>query len=232
MHSSGEIETGALSQNIHTRASLLERVRDWSDDASWQDFFDTYSRLIYSLALKAGLSDRESEEVVQATMIAVAKAMPDFEYKSSAGSFKAWLCAQAKWKINDHFRRGKREQEIFLQSNHTATSTGTGTIARFPDGTNEHAAFEERDWNEAMAATALAKVKALVKPKHFQIFDLYVIKQWPLRRISRTLNVNVPQVYLIKSRVSHLLKKQTRQVKAQLERLPRPGHPNQKTQTV
>ena len=50
---------------IPTRASLLGRLKDWGDQSSWQEFFDAYSRLIYNVAVKSGLSDAEAQEVVQ-----------------------------------------------------------------------------------------------------------------------------------------------------------------------
>ena len=57
---------------IATRASLLVRLKDREDQASWQEFFDTYWRLIYSVATKAGLNDAEAQDVVQETVISVA----------------------------------------------------------------------------------------------------------------------------------------------------------------
>ena len=39
---------------IPTRRSLLTRLKEWDDQESWQQFFDTYWRLIYSVALKSG----------------------------------------------------------------------------------------------------------------------------------------------------------------------------------
>src|ERR1043166_5793758 len=221
------------AQDLHTRASLIARVRNLADDTSWREFFTIYCKLIKGLALRAGLTNEEAEDVVQSTMIAVAGAMSDFEYNRKTGSFKNWICGQAKWKISDHLRRHQRAQRVFSPA-HGTPSADTGTVVGVPDDRNEYAAFLERDWNEVVVETACNQVKAMVKPKHFQIFDLYAMKCWPLRRISRTLSVSVPQVYLIKSRVSRLLKKQTREVKAQLERFPSPGiqKQNRKTKTV
>ena len=36
---------------IPTRRSLLTRLKDWGDQAGWQEFFDIYWRLIYSIAM-------------------------------------------------------------------------------------------------------------------------------------------------------------------------------------
>ena len=48
-----------------TRESLVGRLVNLDDRARWQEFFDTYWRLIYSVARKAGLTDAEAQDVVQ-----------------------------------------------------------------------------------------------------------------------------------------------------------------------
>src|SRR5215471_18527534 len=42
---------------IPTSSSLLGRLKNWDDQASWQRFADTYHKLIYKTALKAGLTE-------------------------------------------------------------------------------------------------------------------------------------------------------------------------------
>ena len=58
---------------IPTRYTLLSRLEDRGDQDSWKDFFDTYWRLIYSVALKSGLTEAEAQDVVQETIISVAR---------------------------------------------------------------------------------------------------------------------------------------------------------------
>ena len=53
-------------KSLATRGSLLHRLKDCRDQASWQDFYDTYRDLIHRFALKAGLTETEAEEVVHA----------------------------------------------------------------------------------------------------------------------------------------------------------------------
>ena len=45
---------------IPTRQSLLSRLKNSEDHDSWQDFFDTYWKLIYSVAVKSGLTVAEA----------------------------------------------------------------------------------------------------------------------------------------------------------------------------
>ena len=44
---------------IPTRATLISRLKDWRDESSWQDFFNTYWRLIYGIAIQGGLTPEE-----------------------------------------------------------------------------------------------------------------------------------------------------------------------------
>ena len=220
----------ALDFDVPTRATLLRRVCDWDDDASWQEFFNLYWKIIYALAIHAGLTECEAEEVVQATMISVAKKIRTFHYDPQAGSFRGWISSQARWKIADCLRARAREYNRSHKSAPPAagTPTGTATAARVPD---EHNALEDllqEDWERAVGQVALAQVKAAVHPKHFQMFDLHVVKKWPIRDVARLLQVSSAQVYLAKSRISRLLKKTIRKVEAQLERVPPSGKTSKK----
>ena len=69
-----------------THWSLIERLKNWDDQAGWQEFYDTYAGLIYGVAIKSGLSSSEAEEVVQETIMSVSKKMKDFKAVSAAGS--------------------------------------------------------------------------------------------------------------------------------------------------
>ena len=206
----------APEQDPSTRQSLLGRLKDWNDDASWQDFFNTYWRRIYGAAIKAGLNENEAQEVVQETIIAVSKQMPGFKYDPAIGTFKSWLLNQTQWKIADHLRRRERENNrarparparpARRRSSDTTTDR-TGTVEKIADpngGTFE--TVWNQEWEKRQVEAALDQLKRTVNPKHYQIFDFYVLKKWPMKKVTQTLNVNMAQVYLAKSRLSRLLK--------------------------
>ena len=76
LHSPDAPSATIKDDSLPTRRSLLSRLRDLSDSDSWRTFFDTYWRLIYNVARKSGLSDGDAQDVVQETVIAVARKMP------------------------------------------------------------------------------------------------------------------------------------------------------------
>jgi len=199
---------------IPTRRSLLSRLRDWGDDASWRRFFDTYWKLIFTTAIRAGLSDAEAQDVVQETIISVAKQMPGFKYDPARGSFKNWLRLIARRRIADHLRQAYRRPGVAGPP--PEDPARTAELERLPDpsGGDLDAVWDE-EWTKHLLAAAVARVKRQVDAKHFQIFDCYVLKEWPVKDVARTFGVNAGQVYLIKHRLAALLEKEIRKLEAE-----------------
>ena len=90
-----------LPHSIPTRATLLVRLKDCEDQKSWQEFYDTYWRMIYGLATRAGLPDSEAQDILQDTVIKVAEQMPRFQYDPKLGTFKGWLLKIARRRVID-----------------------------------------------------------------------------------------------------------------------------------
>ena len=189
---------------IATRRSLVERLADWGDQRRWQEFFDTYWKLIHSAARKSGLTDAE----VQETVITVAKNIDKLKYDPAIGSFKGWLLQITRWRIADQFR--KREPGNAKRPRSTDDRL-TATIERVPDSQIvDLDEVWESSWKENLFEAAVARVKKKIEPKQFQIFDCYVRKEWPAQKVAERLGVNVGQVYLARHRVGALLKKEIR----------------------
>jgi len=197
---------------IPTRQSLLSRLKDYEDDESWQDFFHTYWKLIYGMAMRSGLTDTEAQEVVQETIIAVSKHMPDFKYDRTKGSFKGWLLQLTRWRIQDQLRKRKRDANSIALGDDG--SRQTQVMDTIPDPVAVEAVWDD-EWQKNMVEGALQRVKGRVKPKQYQVFDLYVLKGWPIAKITATLGVNFGQIYLAKYRVTALIKKEIKALERQ-----------------
>ena len=74
---------------LPTRWTLIERLKNWDDQESWRQFFDTYWKLIYGVAIKSGLTHPEAQDVVQETVMSVCKSMQNFKADPKHGSFKS-----------------------------------------------------------------------------------------------------------------------------------------------
>jgi RNA polymerase sigma-70 factor (ECF subfamily) len=190
---------------------LIQRLKDWQDQSSWQDFFDTYWKLIYGTALKSGLTAAEAQDVVQETMISVAKHMPAFKYDPAIGSFKTWLLNMTRWRITDQLR--KRGPFVASHSASDDTATGTRTVDKVVDPMSRDLdALWNAEWEKNLLDAAMEKVKRRLDPRKYQIFDLYVNKEWPPERVAATLGISVDQVYLAKHRTMELIKEEVKKL--------------------
>jgi RNA polymerase sigma factor (sigma-70 family) len=191
---------------LATRRSLVERLADWRDHRRWQEFFDTYWKVIYSAARKSGLTDAEAQEVVQETVITVARNIDKLKYDPAIGSFKGWLLQITRWRIADQFR--KREPGNAKRPD-SDDDRLTATVERVPDAQIvDLDQVWEAEWKDNLFEAAIVRVKKKIDPKQFQIFDCYVRKEWPAQKVAERLRVNVGQVYLARHRVGALLKKE------------------------
>ncbi len=182
---------------------MVERLVNLEDQQRWQEFFDRYWRLIYGVARKSGLNDAESQDVVQETVIAVAKNITKYERQS--GSFKSWMLQVTRWRIVDQIRK----RAPGGPSSPRETGGRTATIDRLPSPEGYDVESEwEREWQENLLAAALDRVKRRVDPRHYQIFDCAVFKQWPAAKVAKQLGVSIAQVYLVRHRIGAVLKRE------------------------
>jgi RNA polymerase sigma factor (sigma-70 family) len=196
---------------VRTRRSLITRLKQWDDQASWQEFFDTYWKLIFSVALRAGLSEAEAEDIVQDTIISVARQMPNFQYDPTRGSFKSWLFLITQRRISDHLRKVYRRVKIHQAA--PGQTSRTALLERAPDPASEKLeTIWDEEWKRRAFEEALNRVKTQIDATHFQIFDCYVRKNWPVKEITKSFGIRAGQVYLIKHRVSALLTQELKRI--------------------
>ena len=195
-----------LQAYAKTRKSLIARLDNWEDQKTWDEFYQTYWRLIYSVAIKAGLRPEEAFDCVQETILSIAKQSKKKLYDPEQGSFKTWLMNMTRWRINDQFR--KRKKDTAMTGGEWEDERKTAVIDRIEDPNGDVLSrLWDVEWKTNVAEAALARVKAQVSPKQYQIFDFYVIRQWDATKVQEKLNVSMAQVYLAKHRVGAVLKK-------------------------
>lgn len=198
-----------------TRRSLLTRLKNWDNQDSWREFFDTYWRLIYSFAMKSGLGDAEAQEVVQETLISVAKEFKGFKYDPARGSFKSWLLVITRRRIADQMRKRYRAREVG-RLNPDDTAVAEEIEARAELDTAPADLQWDEDWRAEIAEAALARVRARIRPEQYQIFELYVVRGQRAGLVAKAMGVSLITVYLTKHRVSALLQKEARRIERQM----------------
>ncbi len=201
-------------ESLQTRASLLSRLKNWDDADSWQDFANTYERLIYSTAMRAGLTDSEAKDVLQEVLLSVAKTIDEFKSDPARGTFKGWLLNLTRWRITDQFRK----RPNLPPNSDKKASDDTPTVERIPDNSQDVlAGIWESEWKQSLLEAAVARLRRRAKPREFQIFDLYALRNWPGSQVAKELGVNLGQIYLVNHRLRKILRKELAAVESQLQ---------------
>jgi len=200
---------------IPTRASLIQRLKNSEDQASWQEFFETYSRLIYGVAVKRGLTKSEAQDVVQETMIAVARHMPAFKYDATIGSFKTWLLNMTRWRIADQLRK-RLPVTALPEANDGTSHEDFDNLGAASEVSPELEKIWDAEWEKNLLEVAIGKARRRLDPQQYQIFDFYVNKGWEPERVAKTLGVSVNQVYLAKHRVTEMISNEVERLKKEM----------------
>lgn len=195
--------------SLLTRPSLLFRVRESNDAVSWEEFHRLYRRLIYGRARRAGLSHADAEDVAQDVFKCVAETIREFDVNPERGSFRGWLMKLTRWRIADKFNSRKGFPPAVAAAPDVA---GFETLIETVCAENADQDEWDREWKQHLLAGATECLARQVNPLHYQVFELYVLHDWPLLRVTRELRVSPASVYVI----SHRLKKR---LKVEVERL-------------
>jgi RNA polymerase sigma factor (sigma-70 family) len=191
---------------LPTRWTLIGRLKNWDDQESWREFFDTYWKLIYGVARRAGLSTEDAQDVVQETVVSVCKAIERFRADPQRGSFRAWLLTITRNRIIDLQRKRQREPALASRGWRSETRT-VGVEERVVDPAgNGFEALWDAEWERNLISLALEKLEKQTSARHYQIFLLHVIKQHPVEQVARVTGVAPNQVYLVKHRLTPLFR--------------------------
>lgn len=178
-----------------TRVSLIERAKNLSNDRAWEEFYAAYWGVILRYATKLGLGDAEAKDVLQETMIALMRALPEFHYDRSKGRFRNFLLTITHRRALAVLRRGRRLAQVSLDEADPATgSPRVEALAAEPDDSR---------WQESIYEEALGKIRGdpSIQPATLAIFEDYVIQGLAADDVAERHGTTRNAVYQIRNRL-------------------------------
>lgn len=107
-----------MSEFPDTSHSLIARVKDQRDAASWAAFLAIYQPVVFRMARRRGLQTADAQDVIQQVFLSIAHAIDSWEAAEGRPPFRAWLTTIARNAITKSFRRQLRD-----------VSTGSSSVA-------------------------------------------------------------------------------------------------------
>ncbi len=164
----------------------------------WDQFYSFYAPMIISFARKKGCSDSMAEDVLQETIVALYKSMPNFEYDPNRGKFRSFLFRIASSKIIDSYRRGKR-----LVSIDDSEVMDKFNFDNEPEGESNEAWAET--WDNNILARAIEAAQIRVSPKTFECFERTFIKGEPVGVVAEELDIEANLIYQHRHKVQTVI---------------------------
>ena len=134
-----------------TSVTLLKDISDGTASARWTDFYNRYSPAMRGF-LRERFPSVEADDVMQETLLALTKAMPDYHYTPDGnGHFRNWLMGIVKHKALDALHRAKRISDI---------KAGVSAMDDRPPATEPAFLAEDDSWKRSAMEAAVDQVMA------------------------------------------------------------------------
>jgi len=187
-----------------TRASLLSRVRDASDQEAWREFDALYRDLLLRYCRARGLQLSDAEDVRQLAMANLARSLQRFEYDPAKGRFRSYLGQVVRSAIRQHFARP--------DSKHRAL--GSVVLAVTAADSDSEDETWEREWMRHHYRVAMAAVRATFEPKSVEMFD-QLLAGASVAQVAQDYQTTEQAVHKVKQRIrdrlKELIERQTRE---------------------
>jgi RNA polymerase sigma-70 factor (ECF subfamily) len=182
---------------LHTRPSLLLRIRDSADAEAWRQFAELYARVIYGYCRRRGLQDADAADVTQEVLGQVARSIRSFEYSPERGRFRGWLGTVTHSKI-ERFRRKATPPHVGPASDPAGRTTDAPVEAAESAGADPEWIDE---FNAGVLCAAMERIRPEFEPQTWRAFELTWLENRTPQDAARDLGCRVHAVYVAKSRV-------------------------------
>ncbi len=92
-----------------TRHSLIVRLKNAGDERAWFDFVTAYEPFLRHLAGRLGVPERDTPDVVQQVLLAVARSVDGWSDDGTEASFRRWIATVARNIVIKFMTRERRQ---------------------------------------------------------------------------------------------------------------------------
>jgi RNA polymerase sigma-70 factor, ECF subfamily len=183
-----------------TQGSLLSRIVNRDDRASWEEFVRLYSPVLRRVATGRGLRNLDADEFVQDVLVVVMSSIETFDRNNRRGSFRRWLMTLARnTAINKMTRRSVDQRQ-----RHNAFPLEQ--LTRNADQSDAIAQVLEREWQSELFSVACIAVRPSVQPLNWSAFWKTAVEGSDAKSVASELGMSLGAVYVARSRTLAKLK--------------------------
>lgn len=176
-----------------TSISLLNRVRESTDQEAWDRFVDLYTPMIYRWALGIGLPKSEASDLVQDIFLTLSQKLPSFQYDESK-NFRSWLKTVTSNRAKDFLRRRACQA---VEGGSLATKVLSPDNVEF---------LADQEYNQHLTARIAEFMKSEFEEKTWQACWRTLVQGESVEEVSQSLEMTPNAVYVARSKVLRRLR--------------------------
>ena len=189
----------SMGSTPETRQSLLVRLKDSQDQASWYEFTEIYRPVVFRLARRKGMQDADADDLAQQVLASVAGAIERWESDPKRARFRTWLHRVAHNAIINALTRRAPDRGSGDTGLHKLI--GDQATAGGPDSDLLRLEFRREQFH-----WAAKQIRPEFQASTWQAFWLTAVENEPIDEISERLGKSNGSIYAARSRVMRRLK--------------------------
>ena len=187
-----------------TNPSLIARVKDLGDGASWVEFLGIYQPVVYRMARRRHLQDADAQDVMQQVFLSISRSIERWEAGDGQPPFRAWLTTIARNAITKALARRPRDQA-------TGTTSAADILENEPavEATASEILAEAR---QEIIRWATEQIRSEFSEEIWQIFQQTAIHGVPIADVAKSSGRSTGWIYVARFRIIARLKEKIQEV--------------------
>lgn len=198
------------NSEFRTNISLITRVRDRTDDESWNQFYQFYQPLLMRYLRRLGLEEHAANDVIQDVFVRLLQSLPTFVLDRKRGRFRSYLWRLTYTALVDQARRVKTRQQAEEE-----------WVKRFLSADEAESQKVYQELNEInyqqILERALPRVQSVTSPTAWTCFENRLLRDRSGAEIAAEVGITDKVVFVYASRVLKALRKECALVSQELE---------------
>ena len=186
-----------MAEFPETNPSLIGRVQDLDDGASWAEFLEIYQPIVFRMARKRGLQDADAHDVVQQVFISISRAIDGWRASPAQPLFRAWLVTIARNTITNALVRRPRDAA-------SGSTSVMELLHQQPDPAD--AAELQRETKKEFVRSATAQIRGEFSAPTWDVFWRTAIDGQSVADVVKATGRTAGSIYVIRYRVIARLK--------------------------
>ncbi len=201
----------SMNPTYSTRYTLLERAKQQSDSAAWEELIAVYRKYIYVIIRSMGISESDTDDVLQQVLVELWKYLPDYNYDPEKAKFRSWVARVTRNQVISFVRRQKSHLAKLDKAQAEAQENYLSSIR-----TPEVEEIATKEWELFISNTAMQNVSKHFSAKAIEAFQLFSAGK-KVNEISEILEVKADSIYKYISRIKLKLVEEIQTLRKELD---------------